>query len=128
MRRRLPAWVRPVVAVLLTCAFALVGNLLTSAVFVWVTAPGAVLLIALQAWIEVSHSRSVIERSVDEAAAGLAARVGKIWAEEAEARGLSSPAPVRVTWSSTGHPAANRAAVFCDTSGDTWENLPLCGE
>ncbi|MBW4704654.1 hypothetical protein [Micromonospora sp. RL09-050-HVF-A] len=60
--------------------------------------------------------------------ADLAARLERDWAEEAVRREVTRPAPLRVSWSSTGRPAASREAVTGERSNGGWRRFPLCGQ
>jgi thioredoxin-like negative regulator of GroEL len=132
----------PSTALVVAVALALVGNLATNTVQItWVWWPVA-------AWVVVGLllvTGILIERSgahltaggsshnagteLDNVAALLTEAVDRQWKQEAAARGLSQPAPLRLQWSSTSRPvAAGRDVVFDEPNTSSWEEAPLAGD
>ncbi|GAA0711086.1 hypothetical protein GCM10010199_08100 [Dactylosporangium roseum] len=70
---------------------------------------------------------AVDEEKVQRAVTDLAARIEREWAAEAALRDVTRPAPVRVSWSSTDRPAADRQMVLDDPLGGEWQQYPLQG-
>jgi tetratricopeptide (TPR) repeat protein len=120
--------------VLAGAAVALVGNLATNAVeppdswrwWPWTVWGVAALLIGGSVWIEYRR-RHGTAADLDEVVAALLAPIGNGWAREAVRREVTRPAPVRVRWSSTGRPAADRQAVLGDPYAGGWREFPLSG-
>jgi hypothetical protein len=130
--RRAPS---PATTVLAGAAVALVGNLATNSVeppdswrwWPWTVWGVAVLLVGGSMWIEIRRRRAGTAADLDEVVAALLAPIGNGWAREAVRREVTRPAPVRVRWSSTGRPAADRQAVLGDPSAGGWREFPLSG-
>jgi hypothetical protein len=92
---------------------------------VWIP---VVLLIGLTLRSRTNSSRSEVVGSDADAVADLGARLLRDWSDEAVRREVTKPAPVLVSWSSTGRPAASRSAVFGDPVGGSWHDIPLRGQ
>ena len=135
MRNRSARWLS-VSALLLSLFFALVGNIATSTVeppeswrwFPWAAWVLAAMVAAVTVRVHLRQSPSVVVGSDAEAVSDLAARLKQVWSDEAVRREVTRPAPVLVSWSSTGLPSATREAVFGEPSDGGWQDLPLRGE
>lgn len=137
MSRRSARWVpSPVTALLLSVAIALAGNMATNVVQPpesWDWWPWAVwtvvgLLVAASVWVQYAQSRPVLGSLDAGVMTDLAKRLEEDWADEAVRREVTRPAPLRVSWSSTGRPAASRETVIGDSSGGDWQRFPLRGQ
>ncbi|MEV4706207.1 NACHT domain-containing protein [Actinoplanes sp. NPDC049316] len=134
--RRLSARSLSLAALLLSLAFALVGNIATSTVeppeswrwFPWAAWALVAAVAAATVRIHIRQSPSVVVGSDAEVVSDLAARLGRVWSDEAVRREVTRPAPVLVSWSSTGLPSASREAVFGEPSDGGWQDFPLRGE
>ena len=130
MGRRSRGWVpSPATALLLSVAFALVGNMATNTVdppdswrwWPWAVWAAVVLLVAGSVWVQRLQVRPPDVVPDDRIVADLAARIERDWAAEAVRREVTRPAPLLVSWSSTGRPAASRAAVLGHSPDVDWQ-------
>jgi predicted negative regulator of RcsB-dependent stress response len=126
----------PVTLLLVTIAVSLVVNLATSTVtppsswvwWPWVVWATVGLLVAVAAWVQSAQLHGANARSDDQLIADLATRLEWDWSDEAARRDITRPAPLQVSWSSTGRPAASRQAVMGDPLGGGWQHFPLHGQ
>ena len=134
MRHRSARWLS-MAALLVSLPFALVSNIATNTVeppeswrwFPWAAWALVAAVAAATIRIHLRQSLSVAGGSDADAVSDLAARLKQVWSDEAVRREVTRPAPVQVSWSSTGLPSASRAAVFGEPSGGDWHDLPLRG-
>ena len=74
-----------------------------------------------------SPAPSDVVQPLVQALADLAATLRSDWGQEAVLREVTRPAPVLVSWSSTGRRSADRPVVL-DEAGTDWRQLPLRGQ
>ncbi|MCG5446157.1 hypothetical protein NIE79_004724 [Micromonospora sp. NIE79] len=126
----------PVTILLLGMALALAGNMATNTVDppdAWRWWPWAVwavvgLLMAASMAVQYAQPRHGPGGPHDQVVADLAARLERSWSAEAARREVTRPAPLVVSWSSTGRPAAGRDVVLDDPLGGDWQQFPLAGQ
>jgi hypothetical protein len=93
--------------------------------WLWLAWPAAGVLAVLQIWIHIRANRigpqtqAFDEALLDQASNRLAADVRLQWTDEAALRGVASPGPLQLAWSSTARPVASPASAVLGVA-----NLP----